>query len=111
VYPSNSGNLEDGTHSWVGLFLQNDIHIVGLGLDYQEFVLWWLLGFKQRLKNLGKRPCGTTTYYAFVGTGLPAKRLDLMTGLGVEVKRVTIHDHPTSKDWSSVCAMLKRVME
>lgn len=29
--------------SWVELFLLNDLYIVGYGLDYSEFDIWWIL--------------------------------------------------------------------
>lgn len=45
-------------YSWFDVFLRDDVHIVGLGLDYTEIDLWWALTYKARLKargwNVGK---------------------------------------------------------
>lgn len=34
--------------SWPELFLYGDVYILGLGMDFNEFDLWWLLRRKQR---------------------------------------------------------------
>ena len=36
----------DGVLVWPKLFFTSDVHIVGLGLDYQEADLWWLLSLR-----------------------------------------------------------------
>lgn len=36
--------------SWVDLFFISDIHIIGLGLSFQETDLWWLLNKRARMK-------------------------------------------------------------
>lgn len=38
--------------SWVELFFLADIHIIGYGLDYSEFDIWWLLE-KRKKFNVG----------------------------------------------------------
>jgi hypothetical protein len=45
--------LEGTVYSWLDVFLRDDIHIVGLGLDYTEIDLWWVLTYKARLKARG----------------------------------------------------------
>lgn len=34
--------------SWIDYFIMGDIYIVGLGLDFSEFDLWWLLNRRMR---------------------------------------------------------------
>lgn len=34
--------------SWVDIFLNDDIYILGLGLDFGEIDLWWLLSYRNR---------------------------------------------------------------
>lgn len=41
----------DYIYSWVDLFFITDIHIIGLGLNYEETDLWWLLNRRKRIKN------------------------------------------------------------
>lgn len=41
--------------SWVDYFLMEDVYILGFGMDYSEFDLWWLLGRRLRWKaKVGK---------------------------------------------------------
>lgn len=77
----------DSKHSWADLFLRDNVHIVGLGLDYSETVLWWLLSYKQRLRHLKKKgvSVGRTTYYQ-MGNFRSDRRLQVMEALGVKVE-------------------------
>ena len=45
--------------SWVDYFLLGDVYILGLGMDYSEFDLWWLLGRRLREKS----GCGKLVFY------------------------------------------------
>lgn len=45
--------------SWVDYFLMGDVYILGLGMDFSEFDLWWLLG--RRLREKGG--CGKCVFY------------------------------------------------
>ncbi|WP_460059367.1 SIR2 family protein [Pseudomonas sp. S2_A05] len=53
--PVKGGNLEftenRSVYSWVDYFLRDHIHIVGLGLDFTEIDLWWLLLHKRRRRH------------------------------------------------------------
>ena len=52
--PSINQRLTDGfdyVYSWVDLFFLTDIHILGLGLGYEETDLWWLLNRRKRIMN------------------------------------------------------------
>ena len=56
--PFKIGNLafdssEPVQHSWLDVFFRDDIHIIGLGLDYTEIDLWWALTYKGRLARRG----------------------------------------------------------
>lgn len=39
--------------SWVELFFKEDIHVVGLSLDYSETDLWWILARRARMQKNG----------------------------------------------------------
>lgn len=57
--PVKNGVLDFTTnrpiYSWVDYFLRDHIHIVGLGMDFTEIDLWWLLLHKRRrLHQTGK---------------------------------------------------------
>jgi len=73
--------------SWVDFFYKNDIHIIGLRLDFIEIDLWWLLTYwaRQRRRN-GDIISNRIIYY------IPEKhakkamgKIDLLRNLGVEV--------------------------
>jgi hypothetical protein len=103
-------DIELHRHSWADLFLRDDVHIVGLGLGYEEFLLWWLIGFKQRLKYVKNIRCGQTTYYLQGEiTQEISGRLDLLSGLGVQIKHISSKTgKPTLETWGQVIKMLKQ---
>lgn len=37
--------------TWVDLFFTTNVHIIGLGMGFDEIDLWWLLNFRERLKK------------------------------------------------------------
>lgn len=45
--------------SWVDYLILGDVYILGLGMDFSEFDLWWLLG--RRLRE--KTSCGKIIFY------------------------------------------------
>lgn len=53
--------------SWVDAFMIGDVYILGFGLDYSEFDLWWLLNYKKC------KGCGTVFYYGPRSTGESGK--------------------------------------
>lgn len=61
----NNFESESEIYSWLDIFLRDDVHIVGLGLDYNEIDLWWLLSYKARLKQKNSLKIGETHYHHF----------------------------------------------
>lgn len=78
----------DGTvYSWLDVFLRDDIHIVGLGLDYAEIDLWWAVTYKARKKAQGF-PTGRTVYHDWYTGDVDEPSLarrSLLRALSVEV--------------------------
>ena len=78
----------DGTiYSWLDVFLRDDIHIIGLGLDYTEIDLWWALTYKARLKARG-RAVGKTIFHDWYSDPPDEQALakrSLLRALAVEV--------------------------
>jgi len=52
-------------YSWIDLFIRDELHIIGLSLDYNEIDLWWLLTLKEKLRNESS-VIGETYFYYFV---------------------------------------------
>lgn len=70
--------------SWIDLFFTHDIHIIGLGLQYDEIDLWWILNKRQRYVRLyGKDAIinNKIYYYGNIDKG----KKTLLERLGVKV--------------------------
>ncbi len=83
-------SVEGTTYSWLDVFLRDDIHILGLALDYTEIDLWWALTYKARLKARGMK-VGKTIYHDWHLSPLNDASLakqSLLQGLAVEVTTV-----------------------
>lgn len=52
-FSRNNKNSSVDVESWVDLFLEHEVHIIGFGLDYTENHLWNLITEKQSLKKKG----------------------------------------------------------
>ncbi|WP_248799033.1 SIR2 family protein [Pseudomonas sp. MWU13-2105] len=84
--PVKNGNLDFTTnasiYSWVDHFLRDHLHIVGLGMDFTEIDLWWLLLHKRRRTN----QTGKVFYYhAALDSGADTPVTSLLRSLNVEV--------------------------
>jgi len=51
------------TKSWIDLFFREEIHIIGLGLDFVEIDLWWLLTYRARYISKGIENVNNKIYY------------------------------------------------
>lgn len=72
-------------YSWVDHFLRDHLHIVGLGMDFTEIDLWWLLLHKRRRTN----QTGRVFYYqAGLTPSEDTAVTSLMRSLNVEVIHV-----------------------
>ncbi|MDV9033027.1 hypothetical protein Q7C30_013055 [Pseudomonas sp. RAC1] len=72
-------------YSWVDHFLRDHLHIVGLGMDFTEIDLWWLLLHKRRRTN----QTGRVFYYqAGLTPNEDTAVTSLMKSLNVEVIHV-----------------------
>ena len=75
--------------SWIDYILVGDVYILGLGMDFAEFDLWWLLGRRLR-ENAG---CGKIVYYEPIKPDAMAKHQVLRdSGVVVESCGITIQD-------------------
>lgn len=85
----------DGTkhYSWIDVFLRDDIHILGFGLDYSEIDLWWLLIFKEKQKLKARKysrspRVGDTLFYNIFEepmSDLALGRLSVLESVGVQI--------------------------
>jgi hypothetical protein len=110
-----NGDFDAGSlaYSWVDVFLRDDIHILGLSLDFVEIDLWWLLVFKERLRCRNRLPIGATVYYhSHVGdlSASDRTRLATLEGLGVRVVAREIEgDWAFARAYHSIVADVRRM--
>ena len=84
--------LEELSHSlisWIDLFFFTDLHIIGLGLDFSETDIWWILNKRQRLIADGKVKELPNKIYFYM-TDEDLKKRILLQYFGVEVIDYTI---------------------
>lgn len=80
--------------SWVDVFFTHDIVILGLGFDFSEFHLWWLLTYRRKMQLINSRISNSIKYYYAdnpnppepkdVRHDLNAAKHDMLKALGVE---------------------------
>ena len=85
--PSMTSRLEKGIEdlfSWIDLFFVSDIHIIGLGLEYEELDLWWVLNRRRRIKRKEDKFVKNRIIYYPVDQVTDDKR-QLLNGFDVEI--------------------------
>jgi len=86
-------------HAWLDVFFRDDVHIVGLGMDFSEIDIWWAIAYKNRLNNGETRArkskqgitlrLGSTTYHTLSKTAENSRekaKQDILRSLGVKIK-------------------------
>lgn len=74
--------------SWVDLFIERNVHMVGFGLDYTENHLWNLISFKNKLRNGSGMSIGQIKFYRCSEqnkTIADKARLSILESMGVEI--------------------------
>ncbi|MDH6241957.1 hypothetical protein M2125_001771 [Polynucleobacter sphagniphilus] len=83
-------------YSWVDLFLRDHIHMVGLGMDYSESILWWLMTEKFWMQRKYPKYIGGLTYH-HVEVEKPSThervKLNMLEDLGAKVNVVKAKDY------------------
>lgn len=90
--PNFDFDKDEPYYSWVDLFLRDHIHMIGLGMEYTESILWWLLLEKMQLQNKFPKYIGGITYHHVDVKSQPEinvdRKLHMLEDLGVVVNRV-----------------------
>lgn len=85
-YDEGFTNAKD---SWVKRFFTHDIDIVGLGFDFTENHLWWLLNYRARKIKEGIPFQNRIRYfYEAADENSLQDKLDLFTAFGIEPTRI-----------------------
>ena len=75
--------------SWVDLFFTADVWIIGLGLEFVEIHLWWLLTYRARQRALGIGLNNRVTYFCTSDVDEHAAKCAMLRELGVDVRVVS----------------------
>lgn len=108
--PAISRNEITSVHlfSWVDHFLRDHLHIVGLGLDFTEIDLWWLLVYKRRRT----KKTGLTFYYAIKIPGETdiedEPHLSLLRSLDVQLH--VVYSNNYREGYEKILGLLKENM-
>ncbi|MEG1031933.1 MAG: SIR2 family protein [Acinetobacter sp.] len=98
-------NTYDGI-SWIELFFNSDVHIVGFGFDFYEIDLWNILTKRARLISESVQVSNKIYYYTKplhqVTTNDKAKKIEIrkremLKNLSVEIIEVELHKDPSNK--------------
>lgn len=81
--------------AWADLFFVSDVHIIGLGLDFEEMDLWWVLNKRRRIKWEDPKLVKNKIFYYQVGK-LKKMQRKIFSRFDVEV--VTLPSGLLSKD-------------
>jgi hypothetical protein len=109
-------NNSDG-YSWLDVFLRDDVHIAGFSCDYSEIAMWWLIGYKERLRMRDTRlpkqvKVGSTHFYCFTEDAArePLQgQTQILRDLGVHI--VTV-DRGASylHGWQKMCTTIQQAV-
>lgn len=90
--PQFDFDKKDEPYSWVDIFLRDHIHMIGLGMDYTETILWWLLIEKMNLQRRFPKYIGGITYHQVDAKGKTENnkdKLNMLEDLGVQINLVS----------------------
>ena len=90
--------------SWIELFFNSNLHILGFGMDYSEIDLWWILNKRARLMN--EIPINNTiTLYS---DKMNSEKKGLLKSLNVNVVEVEVLNHDYHEQYDKIFEMIKR---
>lgn len=90
--------------SWVELFFNSNLHILGFGMDYSEIDLWWILNKRARLMSEIKIN-NTITFYS---DKMNSEKKGLLKSLNVEVIEIEVLNNNYSEQYDKIINMIKR---
>lgn len=80
-------SLSENPDSWVDLLFSNEVHIIGLRMDFIEIDLWWLLTYRAKLIVTKSREIKNKIFYYIPEEHVPdAKgKIKLLRNMGIMV--------------------------
>lgn len=87
-------------HSWVELFFNTDIHILGLSLEYSETDLWWILNKRARIMNDKKTSVHISNQIFYYSTSIEPEKEGVLNSFNVKVVK-TENPNPKTFNWKN----------
>jgi len=85
-------------YSWVELFFNTDIHILGLSLEYSETDLWWILNKRARIMNDKKTSVHISNQIFYYSTSIEPEKEGVLNSFNVNVIK-TENPNPKTFNW------------
>ena len=101
-------------HSWVDLFLTEDVHIAGFGMDYSEADIWYLLSYRARkhrtaAKWVDRMANTKVTVHMFQDATKPiaiqasaAQKIEVLRSFRVEVVEYSLKGSSYAEQWTRI---------
>jgi hypothetical protein len=72
-------------YSWIELFFNTDVHILGLSLEYSETDLWWILNKRARIMNDKKTSVHITNKIIYYSTSIKPEKEGVLKSFNIQV--------------------------
>ena len=98
-YASKSSRTKGDVENWVDVFLENEVHFVGFGLDYTENHLWNLITEKRRFRKKSRKDFGRAVFHHCSDRKMSTEdeaRLSILAALDVRVVDHTASSFPAA---------------
>lgn len=94
-------------YSWLDIFLRDNVHIIGLSLDYSEIDIWWAIVHKNHRARHNKY-VGSTYYWAIDSNRsiVDESKYALLESLGVVVKYIDVINNDWNAAWEHAITLL-----
>jgi len=112
--PSIIEKLKDITKfdnsSWIELLFNSEVHIIGLGLDFSEIDLWWVLNKRARFKLDNQTRDLVNNRIVYYSTSEDNDQLELLKSLHVEIVQIKL-DKTKEKYKKAYDIILKQIQK
>jgi hypothetical protein len=105
-----SQNKDTKLQSWIDLFFTQDIHILGLSLDFVEIDLWWLLTYRARHKYYRRSSFIKNQLFYYTTKkwyGLSKDKMQLLQANDVEI--IVIDESDKTRYYKKVLNAIKKI--
>ncbi|EKP0305582.1 hypothetical protein [Aeromonas veronii] len=78
--------------SWVELFFNSNIHIIGFDLDYSEIDLWWILNKRSRMIRSSKLMGKIKNKIVYHCTDIDEEKKGIMSSMDIDVNIIKLNN-------------------